>query len=224
MVFDVLTVTFSNLLSQAASFLLNLLAALAVFLIGYFIAGSIGRVVEFLLRKLQVEVIFERLGLDKFFKNVGFGGGVPGFAGWLVKWFIVVVVLIAVTESLGLPQISFFINQVSLYIPNVIAAVIILIIGVVVADALSSAVYHSAQSSGFTQAGVTKTLVKWAILVFTFLAVFAQLRLATELIQTLFAGIVAALALGIGLAFGLGGQEKAKDLVNKFFQNLQKKS
>lgn len=220
---EALSQTFNNLISQAGSFLLNLLAAIVVLIIGWIVASSLGKGVEFLLDRLQVDEAFQRLGLDRFFKDLGFKKGIVSFLGWVVKWFLIVVVLIAVAESLGLPQISNFINQVSLYIPNVIAAAVILIIGVFIADALSQAVYRSAEAARLAGAELVRTVTRWAILIFTFLAVLSQLRLAQGLIEILFTGLVAALALASGLAFGLGGQEKAKEWLDKFSESFKRK-
>lgn len=223
MIVENLTEIFANLLGQIGSFLINLVAAVIVFIIGWIIASILGRGVEILLDRLQVDEAFRRLGLDKFFNNLGFEKGIVSFLGWLVKWFVIVIVLIAVAESLGLPQISNFINQVSLYIPNVIAAAVILIIGVFIADALSVAVHRSAEAMGLIGANMVRDITRWAILIFTFLAVLSQLRLAEGLIEILFTGLVAALTLASGLAFGLGGQERAKEWLDKFSENFRKK-
>lgn len=216
MIFRNLTAAFNNLITQAGSFLLSLVVAIVVFLIGIIIAVILEGVAKFVLDRIGVDEVFERLGLNKFFKDLGFNKGIVGFGGWVVKWFIIVVVLVGVTESLGLPQISSFINQIALFIPNIIAAVIILIVGVLIADALATLAYNTANSAKLTTAPWIRTIVKWTILIFTFFAVLTQLQIAANLIQILFTGIVAALTIASGLAFGLGGKDKAKEVVDKF--------
>lgn len=223
MIFRNLTDAFNNLITQAGSFLLSLLVAIVVFLIGLIIAVILDGVTRFVLDKIGVDDVFERLGLNKFFKDLGFEKGIAGFGGWLVKWFIIIVVLIGVTESLGLPQVSAFINQISLFIPNIIAALIILIIGVLVADALATLAYNAAISAKLVTADWIGAVVKWTILIFTFFAVLTQLQIAANLIQILFTGIVVALAVALGLAFGLGGKDKAKEIVDKFLGEATKK-
>ncbi len=213
----------ANLSIKILSFLPNILAALIVFLLGLIISDAAAKIVRLMVRKSQVDVAFEKLGITQVFKDAGFDLSVAEIAAWMVKWFIIVVFLIAVANALALSQVSDFINQVALYLPNVLVAAAILTIGVVVANALSEAVHRAAVATELVSAGLVAGLVKWSILVFVFLAVLAQLKIAPNLVETLFTGMVASLSLALGLSFGLGGKDKAKEMIEAISREVKKK-
>ncbi|RJP47737.1 MAG: hypothetical protein C4584_00030 [Armatimonadetes bacterium] len=214
---------FSQLLPQVGIFLLNLLGAILILVIGWLIAVVAGQAVETFLRKININSLFDRMGVSKSAKAAGFEVDVAGWAGLVVNWFIIIIFLVAVADSLNLPQISAFINQVALYLPNVIAAVAIIVIGVFVADVLSDIVYGAASAAKLAAAELIRAVTSWSILIFTFFAALTQLQLAENLIQILFSGIVVALAIALGLAFGLGGQDKAKEIIGKVSQHTSRK-
>ena len=112
-------------------------------------------------------------------------------------------------------QISEFLGSVVLYIPNVIIAVVIFIVGVIVSNFAFTLVKETATAAELGIAHFLANVAKWAILVFTFMAAIIQLGVAAELTQILFTGLVGMFALAGGIAFGFGGKEKAANLVDK---------
>lgn len=215
---------FNNLFFQVISFLPNLVAALILFLVGLVVANSLGELIKIIIKKARVDFLFEKVGVRHLFQEAGISFNAANFTGWLVKWFIIVAFLIAVANALGLPQVSIFINQVALYLPNVLVAVAILVIGMVIANALSDLVYKTASATHLVSAGIVRVVVKWSILIFVLLAVLTQLNIATRMVETLFMGIVIALSGALGLAFGLGGKEKAKEIIDRVSEELSKRS
>lgn len=215
--------TFSTIADRIMSFLPYVLLGLFVFLIGLLVAVALGNATRLLLKKTPINSVFEKLGVTKLFQGIGFNVEISDAIGWLVKWFIILVFLVAVADALGLPQVSNFINQIALYIPNVIGAGVILIIGVIVANALSEVVLRTTESAKLVSSAFVAAVTKWAVLIFAFLAALDQLGIATRLVETLFTGITAALVLGLGLAFGLGGKDKAKEIIDKVSKELKEK-
>lgn len=213
---------YNDLSLMVVSFLPTLIVALLVLLIGILVAETLSKIVKIVVRKSNIDSLVESSGINGILKGTGFELNLAYFASWLVKWFIILIFLVAVADTLGLPQISDFINQVTLYIPNVIGAVVILVIGVAVASALSEVVRRGV-SSTLASPSVAASITKWAVLVFVFMAVLAQLQIATRMIETLFAGIVAALVIAGGLAFGLGGKDKAKEIIDHLSRDFSKK-
>ena len=138
------------------------------------------------------------------------------FIGGLVKWFLVIVFLLAAVNILGerFQPISDFLKQVLVYLPNVVVAAIILVIAALVADAAEAVVRTSVQSFGL-RAPLVGVVIRWSIWVFAVVAALLQLGVATVLLQTVITGVVAMLALAFGLAFGLGGKEAAADMIDK---------
>jgi hypothetical protein len=135
-----------------------------------------------------------------------------------VKWFVIVIFLVASLQILGLTQVNIFIQQVVLlYLLQVIVAALILVVGAVVADTASRIISGAAMAAGMSASGVAGTVARYAIWIFAVLAALGQLGVATPFVQTLFTGIVVALSLAFGLAFGLGGQEAAA----RFIENVR---
>jgi len=210
--------SFQGVWFKFIEFLPNLIAAILVLIIGLFLADFLGRFVSKVLTRLYVDRVVEKTGLKKNLEKLGFKITISRALGLLVVWFLYAVVLIGTAEILQLNQISQFLQAVVLYIPNVIVAVVILVVGIVVSNFISIAVKEASLAAKLTAADLLSTLAKWAILVFSFMAALIQLKVAPELIQILFTGVVLMVALAGGIAFGLGGKDKAKELLDKLSQ------
>ncbi|MEK7184908.1 MAG: hypothetical protein AAB683_02125, partial [Patescibacteria group bacterium] len=142
----------------------------------------------------------------------------------LVKWFVIVVFLIASFDVLGLQQVNDFLKDVVLsYIPQVIVAVLVLMVSVVIADAVHRIVVASARAAHVKSALLLGAIAKWSIWVFAVFTALFHLGIASALIQTLLIGIVVAGAIAIGLAFGLGGKEVAGEMLEKTIRAVSDK-
>lgn len=139
----------------------------------------------------------------------------------LLRWTVVVLFLIPTLEVWGLSRATAVLNQILLYIPNVIVAVVIGFVGIVAANLVSNLVRNSVRTLGATSANTLAMLSKTAIVFFTTLIVLNQLGVAQQLIQILFTGIVGMMALAGGLAFGLGGRDQAKELLDDLRKRLK---
>ncbi len=212
----VLQQSFYNLLWGVVNFIPNFLFAIIIFLIGWVIASYLGMLVQQIVRAIKVDHALRSAGVESAVQRAGYTLNSGAFLGNLIKWFVIVVFLMASLEVLGLSQVSFFLQQIVVgYIPNVIVAVLILLVAAVVADIAGGVVTGSAKAAGVVGAGFAGTIARWAIWIFALIAALSQLGIAAGLLQTLFTGVVVALSLAFGLAFGLGGQESAASLLNK---------
>jgi small-conductance mechanosensitive channel len=124
---------------------------------------------------------------------------------------------------LHLSQVTVFLKDILNYLPQVIVAVLILIAAGMVADAMKKIVLSSAMTAGVSSAGFLATVTKWVIWVFAILVALSQLGIASGFVQTIFTGLVVALSLGLGLAFGLGGQEAASKVIDKVSKEISDK-
>lgn len=201
-------------------FLPALIGALLVFVIGLIIAATLGKVVEKLVRTMHVDHALQKIGWDRWFSEIGISAEASTFFGGLVKWFLILVFLMAATDILRLSQVTAFLNSILLYIPNVVVAVIILAIVVLVGNFVYNVVKGSTRAAGVMSATILATLSKWSIVAFGILAALLQLGIATSLVNTVFIGIVAMLALAGGLAFGLGGKEEAAMILRKLREEI----
>ncbi len=218
---DVLTQSFQNLFYGLVSFLPNLLAALVIFVIGWLIGAGLGRVVAQVIQSLRVDQALKAGGVDRVVERAGFTLNSGAFLGMLVKWFFIIVFLVAALDVLGLTEVTVFLRTVVLgYLPQVIIAVLILLVAAVVAEAAQRVVAGSAAAANLRSANFLGAVARWAIWVFAILASLDQLGV-TPFIQTLFTGVVVALALAFGLAFGLGGQAAAARAIEKMREQIK---
>lgn len=193
----------------------NIVAAIVLFIIAVFIAQALGRAVASVLAKLYLDRAVEATGLKTMLERIGFKLTVSKAFGLLITWFLYAVALVAAADVLGLPQISEFLRAVVFYIPNVIIAVVILLVGVIVSNFAHTLVKETATAGGIEVADTLANVAKWAILTFTVMAALIQLGVARELIQILFTGLVLMISLAGGIAFGMGGQGHAKQFLDK---------
>jgi hypothetical protein len=210
---EVIAFSFQDLWVKFINFLPKLLAAFLIFVIGWAIAVGLGKLIARVAKILWIDKGLEKLGVHAAFQKAGVNFNFAGLLGWIVKWFLIIVFLIAAADILGLSQITSFLNRVVLYIPNVIIAVVVLVLGLVVANFVREVVKKSIDATHFKGGHFVAGVAKWAVVVFSFMAAMVQLGVATSLIQILFTGFVAMVALAGGLAFGLGGREWAQQMM-----------
>ncbi|OGG49959.1 hypothetical protein A2763_00365 [Candidatus Kaiserbacteria bacterium RIFCSPHIGHO2_01_FULL_54_36] len=213
---DGVQAAFTGLWFTVGQYLPNLLMAIVVFIFGWIVGIILYRIVVEVVKVLRVDDALRAAGLNEAAKDAGFTLDVGRFLGTLVMWFIVLVFLVASLDILGLQNVTIFLQQVVLlYLPRVIVAALILILGAVVAEVVRGLVSGSARAAGAHAANLAGVVAKWAIWIFAIMAALDQLQVASGFIQTLFTGVVIALALAFGLAFGLGGKEAASRTIER---------
>lgn len=212
---DVVVSSLQNLWVGFIGFIPSLIGALVVLIVGLIVAAGLGTLIEKIFDSVRLDSFLARLGLVPYFERAGLRLRAAHFLGRLVYWFIVVAFLLAASDILGLFALSDFLRQVLGYLPNVIAAVLIMLAAVVVGNFLKRLVSASVLSARLHAAHFLGTLTWWAIVVFGFLAALVQLNIATSIINSIITGFIAMLALAGGLAFGLGGRDYAADLIRR---------
>lgn len=221
---DVFTQSFQEIGSGIIGFIPNLFVSLVIFIIGWVFGAVLGRVISQLIKSIKIDNILREAGFEDVFNRAGFNLDAGRFIGGLVKWFIILIFLIASLEILGLNQVTLFLQTVVLgYLPDVIIAVLILLLAAVIAEITENIIVGSAKAAKFTSANFLGNVAKWSIWIFAFLAALSQLGVATAFVQTLFTGVVIAFSLAIGLSFGLGGQEAASRYIDKIGKELVNK-
>ena len=222
---DLVSASFQELGRKIADIVPDILGAMFILLIGVFIAGTIGTLVRRLLKSTGIDNLLYKSSLGAKMNVFPERKLVPSqLVGWLVKWFFILVALIAATNVLGWNQINEFLNSVILYIPNVIIAVIILVIGFIASNFVRMLVTGALSKSPLSEAE-RKLLAGGADLAITLFAVMAamiQLKIATSLVQIFFTGLVFALSLALGLVFGLGGREHASRMLAHYTDRMKK--
>jgi len=213
---DVLTQSFQGLWFGVVNFVPNLVVALIIFILGWMVGSILGRLIAQVIRAIRVDAALESAGAVDVLSRAGFKLDSGAFIGGLVKWFFIVVFLVASFDVLGLSQVNVFLQNVVLaYLPNVIVAALILLVAAVIADAMQKIVVGSAKAAEMGHSHLFGGVTKWAIWVFAIIIALSHLGVAPAFMQVLFTGVVALLALAGGLAFGLGGKEAAAKFIER---------
>ncbi len=217
---DVVKASLMTLWGNVAGFLPRFIAALVVFLVGWLIAVLIGKLVWHIVRLIRLDHALEGVGFRKVWERSGYKLNSPFFFYELVKWFFIVVFLMAATDILGLTQVTDFLKSVVYYLPNVFIASIVLLIGALVAKFVEGMVRGWVKAAQLVSANALSSTAKWAVLIFSFLVALSQLNVADEIIRIVIIGFVAAGSVAIGLAFGLGGKSHAEELIGKLRKHI----
>lgn len=221
---NVIVSSFSNLWYGIISFIPNLIIALIIFIVGWIFASLIARAVVSLFKAAKVDGLLKKTGIDETLAKAGMVLDSGKFIAGLVKWFVIVAFLIASFDVLHLAEVNSFLKGVVIvYLPRVIAAALILLIAIVIADVVQRVVSSSAKAAELKHANFIGSVVKWVVSIVGVLASLAQLGIAGDIIQTLFTGVVVALSIAVGLAFGLGGQNAAAGVIEKLRSDISEK-
>lgn len=204
-------------IAALVNFIPRLIAGLIVIIIGLIVAEILKGAVEGLLRLVQLEKVLKRYGVPE-----GRGGlSWSNVLAEITRWFVVILFLIPTVDIWGIPRVTEVLNEVLLYLPNVLVAAIIAVLGMVIANLAHDVVMTSVRGVSIQTASTAAMVTRWAIILFVALAVLTQLGIAADLVRILFTGIVAMIAIAGGIAFGLGGQGQAREVLDELKKKLQ---
>jgi hypothetical protein len=195
-----------------------------ILIVGWLLASLVEKGVAALLRAIKFNDLAARSGLADFVNKMGTGTDAAGMIGAVVKWFIRLIALVVAFDALGLPAVSDVLRQLLLWLPNVVVALVVLVIGGLAARALSNVVRGAAAEGGLGNPDFLAKLASVMVWAFAIVVAVNQIGIATALVNTLFMAFVGALALGAGLAFGLGGKDTAAEIVRNWYTKARQKS
>lgn len=204
----------SNILSSIGNFLPSLFGATIILVVGFIAANLVDALVTRVLASLRFNELSDRLEINQFIRNTGARLTAAEVVGKLGYWFVLITAFLAAADTLGLSQVAAVLGNILLYIPNVVVAIVIVLAGALLGDFSANLVRGTVRTARVTTAETLARITRWSILVFAGLLALEQLGIAAALIQTLFTGFVAALALAAGLAFGLGGKDWANGVLS----------
>ncbi|HLO33182.1 MAG TPA: hypothetical protein VK249_28805 [Anaerolineales bacterium] len=195
----------------------RIMGFLIILIIGWFISGLLGAGVAALLRAVRFNELAQSAGFSGFVRNMGVRKDPAGLLADIVKWFVRLIVLVVAFDALGLPAVSAILQQFLLWIPNLVVAVVILVVAGLAANALGNLVRGATAQAGFDNPDLLATIARVAVWAFGIVVAVNQVGIAQTLVNTLFMAFVGALALAAGLAFGLGGRETAGQIVQNWY-------
>ncbi len=212
---DVFTSSLQSVWKAVSALIPNLVIALVFLAIGWILAVLIERLIEHLFKSLKIDALLKSAGVEDVLKKAGHDLNSGLFVGSLVKWFIVVVFLMSSFDTLGLVQFSAFLRDVVGYLPNIIAAVLILMVAVIVGNTMERIVIASSRATDVHAAEMLGHVTRWVIWIFALIMALRSLGIDTMILNTIVTAVFAGVALALGLAFGLGGKDYAQKLVER---------
>ncbi len=210
-----IAVAFGEVVGRFLTTLPALFAALIIIILGWIMAMLLAKGLTRLLRTVRFNQLADRAGIDQFLERAQIKLDPSGALATLIKWFVILIFLVAAANTLGWPQVSQFLNQILAYLPNVAVAVIILIVGLALAGFIRDMVRGAVASAGAAEQNVNLIAgaTYWLFAVITAMTALNQLGIAITLSETLYMAIFGSIAAILALAFGLGGRALAGDLV-----------
>jgi hypothetical protein len=192
-----------------------------IVIVGWLIASAVATAVASILRAVKFNDLARRGGFADFVEKMGIRQDAAGFIANLAKWFIRLIVLVSAFDALGLPAVSQVLQSLLLWLPNLIVALVVLVIAGLAANALASLVRGATAESGLGNPDLLASIARVAVWAFAIVVAVNQIGIATALVNTLFMATVGALALALGLAFGLGGRDTAAQIVRNWYGRSQ---
>lgn len=217
-----ITITIEGLQEMWQSFLTfipELIGALIVIIIGWFVSIALGKIITELLRRIKFDKLFEGGAWKDALSKAKWKVDPSRFIGSIVKWVLFIVFLKAAVEILGLKQFAVFMGDIVMWLPNLIVAAAIFVVTVIISEYLPKIIRAAAEGMKINYSHFIEKMARAAIWIFASLAILIQLGIAEGMFMTLFTGFVAFLVIAGGLAFGLGG----KDLASEILEDLKKK-
>lgn len=218
---DVSLLALQNLWSDVLAFLPELVGAIVVFIVGLIVATGLGALVERMVALFKLDSLLRSIGLEPHLERAGMKLNSARFFGQVVFWFFVIAFLLAASDILRFQALSAFLQDVLLYIPNIVIAALIMAVAFIAANFLRNLVRASVLSARLHSANFLGALTWWSVVIFGFLTALSQLRIATDIINTLITGLIAMFALAGGIAFGMGGKEYAAHLLERFRRQVE---
>ncbi|HEU4621353.1 MAG TPA: small-conductance mechanosensitive ion channel [Burkholderiaceae bacterium] len=197
----------------------KIIGFLVILFVGWFVASLLGRGVAALLRAVRFNELAQRSGFTDFVHHMGIKTDAAGTIAELSKWFVRLIALVVAFDALGLPAVSDVLRQLLLWLPNVVVALVVLVIAGLIASALSNLVRGATSEAGFENPELLAKIASVAVWAFGIVVAVNQIGIATTLVNTLFMAVVGAAALALGLAFGLGGRETAGQIVRRWYES-----
>ena len=192
-----------------------------ILIIGWILASVLAAAVAAILRAVKFNDLAQRAGVSSFVQKMGVHTDAAGFLATLVKWFVRLIALVTAFDALGLPAVSQVLQEILLWLPNLIVALVVLVIAGLAANALASLVRGATAESGLGNPELLATIARVAVWAFAIVIAVNQIGVATTIVNTLFMATVGAVAVAFALAFGLGGRETAAQIVRGWYERGQ---
>ena len=219
---DAIVDSFNKFLGKVITFFPNLLAMITIFVVGFFIAWLVKLLLLRFLKAIQFDRVSERWGLTYIFSKGGMSYSLTRLLSRFFYWIIVLITLILGINALELTATQNFIARFFNYLPHLFAAVIILVIGYLIAVFLGQAALIAAVNAQMESARLLGRVIRWFIIILSLTMALSQLGIAQNVIVAAFTILFGGIILALAVAFGWGGRELAKDFLEKLSKRAEK--
>ena len=208
-----LVTAMTALWTKIANFIPNLFGALVVVLLGFVVAKLLDALLSKLLAKLGLDRLMGGTGLTKILARVGIQVPISTLIGKIVYWFVLLVFLVSAAQSLGLDRVSSALDLLTVYLPKVFGALLVLLAGVLLAQVLNGLVRGAAESVGFDYASGLGRVTQGLVIIISISVAISQLEVKTDLLNHVIVIVLITVGLAIALAMGLGSREIAGQIL-----------
>lgn len=215
--------TVRAMLTRIGAFIPKLIGVLIILIIGWLIAKIIEELLVRSLKLIRLDTLSEKSGTSNFLAKGGIKYTLSELIGALVYWIVLLIVIITALNALQWTVAAELLNTVVGYIPNIIVAIFILVLGMFVSTLLGTVIRTAASNAGITQAKLLGQITQAVVIIFAAVIALQQLKIQTTILLSVINIIVAAIGLALGLAFGLGCKDIAGKAVADFLDRLKKK-
>ncbi len=212
-----------TVLAQIGQFLVNILLVIIILIIGWVIAKVIKTVVTKGLRAIKLDELSDRIELETLLEKGGIGYSLSELIGLICYWLAILVTFMVAINAVGLTIAADLLNKIVLYIPNVIAAVFILILGMFAATILKNLVVTAANNAGLSQGKLLGKAAEVIVIAFAIFVGLEQLRIGIQITQLTISIVLGSVGFGLALAFGLGCKDLAGKFMAEFIEKMKKK-
>lgn len=212
---DAIMEAFRDMMMRLALFLPKLLALMSFIVLGVLVGLTMKAALHHLLRAARVDVLSERWGLQASLAKAGFKQPFSHVMGRLAFWAVFVIFVLMGVDALGLPTTADLMGQLLGYLPSVLAAGLLILVGVLLGNFLSEATLIAMVNAQIHEARLIAGLVRWGIFLFTAAMVLTQLGIAKEIVVASFIIVFGGVVLALAIAVGLGGRNIARDALER---------
>lgn len=213
--------TLKRFFDNAMQFLPSLLAAVVIIAIGWLLAWALRSIVRRLLTAAKFDRLSSNAGVTQLLTRADISATPSELASRFVFWLVMLVFMLSGVSALGMEVFNQLIAEFFLYLPKLFAALLILLIGFLIGNFLSRAVLLAAVNANFASPHVISGVVRYLIAILAFAMALDQLQIARGIVTAAFAIAFGAVMLGLAIAFGLGGRDVARQMLEKRFMQKQ---
>jgi hypothetical protein len=205
--------------TKVGAFLPNLFVAVAILVVGWIGCNIVKKIVVRILRLCQLDSLAEKGGVSGMLTRGGIQQTFTEILGLIIFWFLFLIVIVATLDTVGLPVVTEALNSIFLYLPKIVAAIILLILGLYLASFIETVTRTSCANAGLQQAESIGRVAYYGTAIFVIAAILEILGIASEIVRTGFILVFGSICVALAIAFGIGGRDIAARYLEKWLEN-----